>query len=145
MKNKLLTTFLSVMMPGVGQLHNRQFIKGIIILVLEHVVNKLGNINMAILLCLNGRTEEALDIVSYDFALFYPGFYVFTVYDAILHARKETNINGGYFYGLAGFAGCFGVIYSEYIPNPLFTVGMTMIICMFIGTYLFTKKQSGTS
>jgi hypothetical protein len=61
-------------MPGFGQIYNRQFIKGVIFVVIEHFDNMVGKINKAIYLDLNGFHQQALEAVVYDGMLFYPGF-----------------------------------------------------------------------
>jgi hypothetical protein len=72
----------SLLMPGFGQIYNGQLVKGVLFLLFEHFDNMFGKINQAIHLDFNGLHQKALDIVDYDAMLFYPGFYVYSVWDA---------------------------------------------------------------
>lgn len=43
-----IAAFFSMLMPGFGQIYNRQFVKGVIFLITEHFDNAFGHINQAI-------------------------------------------------------------------------------------------------
>lgn len=79
---RAVSALFSILMPGFGQIYNGQIKKGIFLLVVEHFDNMLGKINRSIQLDFNGFHQEALATVIYDAMLFYPGFYVYTVWDA---------------------------------------------------------------
>lgn len=140
MKNRFLAAILSFVMPGLGQIHNRQFIKAIILLLIEHVLNRLAHINSALMLCLNGQHIESINLLNYEYALFYPGFYALCVYDSVLNAEKKPNINGAFWFILTGIIGCLAIIYIRFVPIPIFTTGILMIILMSIGTYVCSRR-----
>ncbi len=50
-----------------------------------------GNINEAIQLDFNGYHQQALEIVDYAGMMFYPGFYVYAVWDAWYYAKTGAN------------------------------------------------------
>jgi hypothetical protein len=60
-----IAVLFSLLMPGFGQIFNRQFIKGVIFIILEHFDNMVGNINNAIQLDFNGFHQQALEVVNY--------------------------------------------------------------------------------
>ena len=57
----------------------------------EHFDNIVGNINSAIQLDFNWFHQKALETVVYDGLLFYPGFYVYVVWDAWFYAKEGSN------------------------------------------------------
>ncbi|WP_462411584.1 hypothetical protein [Neobacillus sp. Marseille-QA0830] len=137
---RIIAALFSLLMPGVGQFYNRQFIKGVIFLIIEHFDNIFGKINKAIQLDLNGLHQQALETVVYDGMLFYPGFYVFTVWDAWYYAKKEVNkTTSAIPFIIGGFLGEFGAIFASRLPIPTLTVGSLMIIPMIIGMFIFRK------
>lgn len=128
-------------MPGLGQVHNKQFIKGVVLLIMEHALNKLSNINLGLMLSFNGRYNEALQVINYDYALFYPGFYVLCVYDAVLYAYPNLDKNCSIWFIISGLVGCFGIFFNRFIPLPIITIGLTMIMVMLLGIYVSSKKE----
>lgn len=147
MRRHFFAALLSFVMPGLGQVHNHQFTKGIILLILEHILNKLSNINASLMLSFSGQHNEALQLINYDFALFYPGFYALCTYDAVLYSGANKNSMNNSFapfwFFLSALIGCLGIFYSQHIPMPVITIGMTIIFIMLIGTYTYsiTKKS----
>jgi hypothetical protein len=72
----------SIALPGFGQLLNKQYIKGIIIVFLEFLINIQSNFNEAIRLSFLGRNEEAVHVINYQWLMFYPCLYLFAMWDA---------------------------------------------------------------
>jgi TM2 domain-containing membrane protein YozV len=139
MKNQFFAAILSIIMPGLGQLYNRQFFKSLLVLVFELVANKLAHVNSALVLTMNGHYADSLERINYDYALFYPGFLIFAVYDAVLCSKVNPNKNSAIWFALSGLFGTFGIIYGKYIPIPVFSVGLIMIISMLVGTYVCSR------
>lgn len=136
-----IAALFSILMPGFGQVYNRQFIKGIAFLVIEHFINILGKINTAIWLDFNGLHQQALETLNNEGALFYPSFYVYVVWDAWYFAKKGANkTTTAIPFIIAGFFGIFGTIYASRLPVPTFTIAMLMIIPM-IFSMIFFRKQ----
>jgi hypothetical protein len=130
-----------MLMPGMGQVYNRQFVRGIIFLIIEHFDNVFSHINAAIHLDFNGFHQEAFDVTNYEYLLFYPGFYAYFVWDAWFFAKpgankKKTAIP----FVISGFLGEFAAIYSSHFRVPTLTVGLVMIISMVIGMVIFRKQ-----
>lgn len=137
---------LTFVMPGLGQVNNKQFTKGIILLILEHILNKLSNINASLMLSFNGQHTEALQLINYDFALFYPGFYALCAYDAVMYSDPTMismkNTSAPFWFFFAALAGCFGIFYSKYIPMPMITIGLFIIFILLIGTYAYSTNRN---
>ncbi|MBM7654438.1 hypothetical protein [Neobacillus cucumis] len=136
-----IAALFSLLMPGFGQIYNKQFIKGIAFLVIEHFDNWTGNINKAIQLDLNGFHHQALESVMYDGMLFYPGFYVYAVWDAWYYAKMGANkVLTTIPFLIGGFLGEFGAIFARKLPIPALTVGLLMIIPSIVGMVIFRKQ-----
>jgi len=78
-KEKLLW---SIAFPGFGQLLNGKYLKGIIFILLEFVINVRSHFNELILLSFNGQNEKAIDYTEYQWLMFYPCVYFFAMWDA---------------------------------------------------------------
>ena len=103
----------------------------------------MGNINKAIQLDFNGFHQQALEAVVYDGMLFYPGFYVYAVWDAWYYAKDGADkTKTAIPFIIGGFLGSMGAIYSSKLPIPTLTVGLLMIIPMIIGM-LFLERNNG--
>lgn len=79
MNGKLLW---SIALPGFGQLLNGALIKGILLVVLEFIVNVKANFNEIIMLSFNGNIEGAIQQADYGWLMFYPCLYFFAAWDA---------------------------------------------------------------
>ncbi|WP_160725208.1 hypothetical protein [Bacillus sp. USDA818B3_A] len=136
-----IAALFSILMPGFGQLYNRQFIKGVIFVAIEHFDNISGKINKAIQLDLNGFHQQALDTVVYDGMLFYPGFYVYAIWDAWYYAKKGANKTlSSIPFLIGGFLGEFGALFASKLPFPALTVGLLMIVPSVIGMIIFRRQ-----
>src|SRR5699024_12130862 len=70
-KSKMLEALLwSIAFPGFGQLLNRKYIKGVLLVVLEFTVNVLGNVNQVIMLSFHGHIQEAINQTNYLWFMF---------------------------------------------------------------------------
>ncbi|RKQ34580.1 hypothetical protein [Oceanobacillus halophilus] len=82
-KSKKLEAILwSAALPGFAQLLNKRYVKGLLLVGLEFVVNVLGNFNTIILLSWNFKIEEAISQTNYQWLMFYPCLYFFAMWDA---------------------------------------------------------------
>ncbi|NHM30691.1 hypothetical protein [Neobacillus terrae] len=136
-----VAALFSLLMPGFGQIYNRQFIKGVIFVILEHFDNMVGNINNAIQLDFNGFHQQALEVVNYQGMLFYPGFFVYVVWDAWYYAKEGANkATTSIPFVIAGFLGVISSIFAAKLPFPTLSVALLMIIPMFFGIVIFRKE-----
>lgn len=138
---RVIAAIFSILMPGFGQIYNRQLTKGVIFVIFEHFDNMGAKINQAIILDFNGMHQQALEVTNFQYLLFYPGFYVYAVWDAWYYAREGANkFKTAIPYIIAGFLGDFGVFYAEKIPIPTLTIGLSMIIPMMMGMVIFKDQ-----
>ncbi|GGC76784.1 hypothetical protein GCM10007216_04140 [Thalassobacillus devorans] len=80
--NKLEVLLWSIALPGFGQLLNGKYIKGILLVSLELLINVMGNFNKVIVLSFNFKIEEAIAETNYMWLMFYPCLYFFSIWDA---------------------------------------------------------------
>lgn len=76
----------SIAFPGFAQLLNGKYVKGIIFILIEIVVNVKGNFNQVIMLSFLGDIEAAIEQTNYQWLMFYPCLYFFAAWDAYKEA-----------------------------------------------------------
>lgn len=85
--NKSLERLLwSIALPGFGQLLNKKYIKGLVFIFLEFLINVLANFNSIIMYSFNGEIERAYLETNYLWLMFYPCLYFFSMWDAFKDA-----------------------------------------------------------
>ncbi|MBM7659976.1 hypothetical protein JOC85_000743 [Bacillus mesophilus] len=133
--------FWSIALPGFGQLLNRQYIKALLLVLLEFLINLQGGINLAIVHSFQGNIDLAIQTVDYRWIMFYPCLYVFAMWDAYISAKRIAKIKDTPFesipFSFAAYITTIGVIYSN---RPIFSITFgpifTPIIAIFIGFFL---------
>jgi len=80
--NALEKALWSIALPGFGQLLNQKYLKGVTFIVLEILVNVGANFNKVILLSFHGQIHQAIRETNYQFLMFYPCLYFFSIWDA---------------------------------------------------------------
>ncbi|NPV93329.1 MAG: hypothetical protein HPY50_21425 [Firmicutes bacterium] len=139
----------SLAIPGFGQLYNRDYLIGLVLVALEIVINVNANLNLAILYSFRGRIAEVYQVANFQWLLFYPCVYTFSLWQAynkalaIRQGSDETAPRlSGIFLGLA-MGGTLGVIYSSFI-GPVFTGiagGMVGAVIGFSFEYLVSTRK----
>ncbi|MBO7744796.1 hypothetical protein I8J29_11350 [Paenibacillus sp. MWE-103] len=139
---RVLAVICSIIMPGFGQLFNRQYVKALILLLIELGLNSTIHLNRIIRLDMLGHDEKIFQSASMEIAHFYPGFYVMSVWDAFASARPyPPDSRAIIFFQVAGLTGTLCVIFSELIPNPVVTSGFLMIGIILTGSFIFNKSS----
>ncbi|MEZ0116879.1 UNVERIFIED_ORG: hypothetical protein ABRZ91_000836 [Heyndrickxia coagulans] len=86
----------NIALPGFAQLLAGRYVKGIMFLFMEFLINVNSRFNEAIMLSFLGRTREAGNIVDYGWLMFYPCLYFFAMWDALFltfqNSRKLTEL-----------------------------------------------------
>jgi hypothetical protein len=82
----------SIALPGFGQILNQRYIKGILFIFLEFLVNIQSNFNEAIISSFHGNIDTSIVLIDYRWLMFYPCLYFFSMWDAVKDAKgKEEN------------------------------------------------------
>jgi hypothetical protein len=125
----------SVAIPGFGQLLNKKYVKGITLIALEFIINVKANINTIIVSSFLGFTELAAQQANYQWLMFYPCVYIFSLWDAYKDGKNEVAPLLYIPFAVAAYIETIGVIYSKsfrvfgILLGPIFLP----MICIFIG------------
>jgi hypothetical protein len=92
---KLEAILWSIALPGFPQLLSGQFLKGALLVLLEFVINVNSNFNQAIMYSFLWEIENAFAVVDYQWLMFYPCVYMFSMWDAYRYTLDEK-IDGSY-------------------------------------------------
>lgn len=74
--------FWSIALPGFGQFLNGKYVKGIVLILLEFLVNVQANFNAVIISSFHGEIDQAINQANYQWLMFYPCLYFFAMWDA---------------------------------------------------------------
>ncbi|MFZ3579543.1 hypothetical protein [Virgibacillus sp. DJP39] len=80
--NKYEKLLWSIALPGFGQILNGKYIKGILLIALEFLVNVQANFNEVIVLSFQGNIQASIQQTNYGWLMFYPCLYFFAMWDA---------------------------------------------------------------
>lgn len=143
-KNKKLEAILwSIALPGFYQLINRSYVKGILLVGLEFLVNVMGNFNTIIVLSFNLRIEEAIQETNYLWLMFYPCLYFFAIWDAYKLAGGGQEKPFAYLpLVFSAYFVTVGVIFSPvlkisgYLIGPMFSGFLFLPVGLIIGAII---------
>lgn len=77
-------------LPGLGQLYNRDYLVGLLLIALECVVNLKSRLNLVIFYTLNGQFAQSLAVTDLQWLLFYPCLYTFAIWQAHQFALEHN-------------------------------------------------------
>jgi hypothetical protein len=80
--SKLEVVLWNIAFPGFSQLLLGQYLKGILFVALEFIINGKGRFNQAIMYSFLGNIEQAEVVTNYQWLMFYPCVYMFSMWDA---------------------------------------------------------------
>lgn len=139
-RKKLEVVLWSIALPGFGQLLNKKYVKGIILILLEFLVNVFGNFNRIIVLSFNMEIEAAIENTNYLWLMFYSCLYFFSIWDAYKDAGGGKKRPFAYLpLVFSGYFVTVGVIYSPtlrifgYLIGPMWLPMLFLPIGLAIG------------
>ncbi|WCK56665.1 hypothetical protein PP175_12535 [Aneurinibacillus sp. Ricciae_BoGa-3] len=143
---RLAAALLSLTLPGIGQMYNDQLLKGLIFILIESVINIYGHLNQAIYLDFRGFHREAVQTINFQYALFYPPFYTYVVWDAFFHAEPNGHPYSIFIFIISGFIGTLVAIFGSLsFDAKAITIGISMIIPMITGIFIYKNKTIASS
>lgn len=85
----------SVTMVGFGQFYNGQYVFGFLLFAGEFVTNVLSELNTSIHESFHGDINNAHNVVNYQWGLFYPSLYGFSIWQAynkviVMNYQRKT-------------------------------------------------------
>lgn len=141
--------FWSIALPGFGQLLNGRYIKGILFIALEFIINIQANFNATILHSFQGEIQTAIVQTNYGWLLFYPCLYFFAMWDAYKDAGGGKEPYAFLPFVFAAYFVTVGTIYSSkftfmgVLVGPIWLPILSVIPGLFVGFLLkriLTKK-----
>ena len=103
----------SIALPGFAQLLNKRYIKGILFILLEIIINVMANFNEIIVLSFLGEIELAIERTNYQWLMFYPCLYFFAMWDAYKDAGGAKNRYTSVPFAFAAYFVTVGLIFSS--------------------------------
>jgi hypothetical protein len=89
--SRLEAIMWSIALPGFSQLLLRKYWKGTLFVILEFTINVKSNFNKAIMLSFCGNIQEAIEIMDFQWILFYPCLYLFAMWDAYKEVMESED------------------------------------------------------
>ncbi|XQY92977.1 hypothetical protein ACNRWW_06055 [Metabacillus sp. HB246100] len=90
MTSKTEAILWSIALPGFAQILNKKFLKGIVFIFLEFLINVNSHFNSAIMASFLGEIDRAFQVVNFQWLMFYPCVYMFVMWDAFKDAEGEV-------------------------------------------------------
>jgi hypothetical protein len=103
----------SIALPGFGQYLNGKYFKGTVLLILEFLINVQANFNQVIILSFHGEIGDAIKHAEYQWLMFYPCLYFFSMWDALKDAGGGKDPYSFLPYVFAAFFVTVGLIFSS--------------------------------
>jgi hypothetical protein len=103
----------SIALPGFGQYLNGKYFKGTVLLILEFLINVQANFNEVIFLSFHGEIGDAIELADYQWLMFYPCLYFFSMWDAVKDAGGEKEHYSFLPFVFTAFFVTVGLIFSS--------------------------------
>lgn len=112
-KNAIEKLMWSIALPGFGQYLNGKYIKGTVILILEFLINVQANFNQVILLSFHGEIGDAIKHTNFQWLMFYPCLYFFSIWDSVKDATGGKDPYSFLPYVFAALFVTIGLVFSS--------------------------------
>lgn len=80
--NPWMAAAWSALLPGFGHMYNMKSVKGLIILGWFLAIINFSHVNDSIILTFTGKCLKAREIVNYQWLMFFPSIYIFSIWDS---------------------------------------------------------------
>ncbi len=129
LEKRLEAIMWSIALPGFAQMLNKRYIKGIVFIILEVIINVQARLNLAIIPSFHLNFTQAIEVTNYQWIMFYPCLYTFAIWDAYRDVGGDNLPFAFLPFVFSAFIGTIGVVYSINFLGPIFLP----IICLLIG------------
>lgn len=137
--SKLEAVLWNIAFPGFTQLLTGQYIKGVLFVVLEFIMNVNSHFNSGIMFSFLGEIQKAEEILDYQWLMFYPCVYMFSIWDAYRFAMSAEEkysflpfVFGAYFVTV-GLMLSPKVTVFQIHPGPIFLPMIFLIPGLIVG------------
>jgi len=140
--------------PGFGQILNGHYIKALLFIFLEFLINVNGNFNRIIMLSFNGETILAAELANFEWLMFYPCIYFFAIWDAYKESAGRHYVYDFFPFVSSAYFVTLGVIFSKsftlfgMFPGPVLLPMLFLLPGLATGMLLkvlFNKKYTDPS
>lgn len=134
--------FWSIALPGFGQLLNGRYVKGILLIALEFIINVRGNFNTVIIASFHGDIETSINEANFQWLMFYPCLYFFAMWDAYKDAGGGKEKNSFLPFAFSAYFVTLGTIFSTKVKlfgvliGPIWLPILSVIPGLLIGFLL---------
>ncbi|WP_188455071.1 hypothetical protein [Virgibacillus oceani] len=141
-KDPLELLLWSIAFPGFGQLLNSKYVKGIILIIAEFVVNVFANFNQIIVLSFHGEITGAIEQTNYQWLMFYPCLYFFSIWDAYKDAGGGEKPYAYMPFVFSAYFVTLGLIFSPkltifgHLIGPMWLPILSLPIGIFVGAII---------
>lgn len=139
---RLEAVLWSIAFPGFSQLLMKDYIKGILFISLEFMINVYSKFNSAIMFSFLGEIDKAHAIVNYQWLMFYPCVYMFAMWDAYRSAMPPEEKYSYLPFVFGAYFVTVGLMVSPKInifmihPGPVFLPMLFLIPGLLIGFFM---------
>ncbi|WP_238442469.1 hypothetical protein [Desulfofalx alkaliphila] len=86
-----ITMWWSAALPGLGHLCNGAYLRGLLIMSWEIIINLMSHLNLAILYTFTGNIKKSVEVLDIGWVLFYGVVFCFAIFDSY-RLSVEVNI-----------------------------------------------------
>lgn len=122
----------SIALPGFGQFINKKILKGIVLIFFEVIINVMSNFNLAIVESFNGNIYRAIEITNYQWLMFYPCFYMYSLWDAFRDSNTGLDRYLYLPFAFSAYSVTVGLIYSARITIFGVLIGPVFLPMLFV-------------
>lgn len=131
-------------MPGFGQLLNGRFLKGLLLIGLEFLINAQSNLNEIIISSFHGEIEKTITQTNYQWLMFYPCVYMFGIWDAYKDAGGGTTPYAVVPFAFGAFFGTIGIIFSRDFLGAVWLGIVGLFLGIAVGLLVRTTLRNRT-
>jgi hypothetical protein len=141
--SKLESVLWNIAFPGFSQLIIGQYIKGLLFVALEIMINVNSHFNLAIMFSFLGKIDQAEAVINYQWLMFYPCVYLFSLWDGYRSAMPANEKYSFLPFVFGAYFVTVGLMLSPKItilhvhPGPVFLPMIFLIPGLLFG--FFTK------
>jgi hypothetical protein len=122
----------NIAFPGFSQLLSGHYIKGILFVFLEFLLNSNSQFNLAIMYSFLGEMEKAYSVLNYQWIMFYPCVYMFAIWDAYRFAMHEDEKLSFLPFVFSAYFVTVGIMYSPKMTIFKLDLGPVFLPMLFV-------------
>jgi hypothetical protein len=140
--SKLEAVLWNIAFPGFSQLLTGQYIKGLLFVTLEFIMNVNSRFNSGIMYSFLGEIEKAEAVINYQWLMFYPCIYMFSMWDGYRTAMPEGEKYSYLPFVFSAYMVTVGLMISPKVtifnvhPGPVFLPMSFVIPGLLIGFFI---------